>query len=313
MSSTTRTAQRAGYRHEALLWDSTEAFLRRTVPFVGEAVRAGIPAMVALTEAQARPLRSALGPAADDVTFVDMTVLGRNPARIIPVWLAFVAEHPGVPLRGIGELSWAPRRPAELVECQIHEAVLNLAVPADTPLWLLCPYDTRTLDESVLDEARRNHPVVDQVGEPQVPHAYEGRDHRSLLTLPLEEPTGPVAELAFTTGDLKMLRRAAAGHAAAAGLDAARAGELVLAVSELCSNSIDHGGGAGLLRVWSEPDALVLEVHDAGRLEDPLAGRLTPSPRQARGRGLWMVNRLCDLVQIRRTARGTVVRVTTWL
>jgi anti-sigma regulatory factor (Ser/Thr protein kinase) len=313
VSSTTRTAQRAGYRHEALLWDSTEAFLRRTVPFVGEAVRDGIPVMVALTEARVQPLRSALGPAADDVTFLDTTVLGRNPARLIPVWLAFVAEHPGVPLRGIGELSWAPRRPAELVECQIHEAVLNVAVPADTPLWLLCPYDTRMLDESVLDGARRHHPEVDQAGEPHVPHAYQGRDHRSLLTLPLEEPTGPVTELAFTTGELKTLRRAAAHHAAAAGLDAGRAGDLVLAISELGSNSIDHGGGSGLLRVWAEPDALVIEVHDAGHLEDPLAGRLTPTPRQARGRGLWMVNRLCDLVQIRRTAGGTVVRVTTWL
>ena len=165
----------------------------------------------------------------------------------------------------------------------------------------------------MLDGARRHHPVVDHVGEPQVPHAYQGRDHRSLLALPLEEPTGPVAELAFTTGELKTLRRAAAHHAAAAGLDAGRAGDLVLAVSELGSNSIDHGGGSGLLRVWSEPDALVIEVHDAGHLEDPLAGRLTPTPRQARGRGLWMVNRLCDLVQIRRTAGGTVVRVTTWL
>lgn len=313
MSSTTRTAQRAGYRHEALLWDSTEAFLRRTVPFVGEAVRDGIPVMVAVTEAQERPLRSALGPAADDVTFVDGAHLGRNPARVVPAWLAFVAEHPGVPLRGIGELVWAPRRPAELVECEIHEAVLNLVVPVDTPLWLLCPYHTRTLDESVLEGALRNHPVVDQVGEPQVPHAFQGPDHRSLLSLPLQEPTGPVAELAFATGDLKVLRRAAARHATAAGLDGARAGDLVLAVSELGSNSIDHGGGAGLLRVWSEADALVIEVHDAGRLEDPLAGRLVPSPRQARGRGLWMVNRLCDLVQIRRTPHGTVVRVTTWL
>lgn len=313
MSSTTRTAPRAGYRHEALLWDSTETFLARTVPFVGDAVRDGTPVLVAVTEAQARPLRSALGHAADAVTFVDMAVLGRNPARIIPAWLTFVAEHPGVPLRGIGEPIWAARRPAELVECQIHEAVLNLAVPADTPLWLLCPYDTRTLDADVLDEERRSHPVVDHPGEPQVPHAYRGPDHRSLLARPLDPPTGPVEELAFAGGDLKALRRMAARHAAAVGLDAGRTGDLVLAVSELGSNSIDHGGGGGLLRVWADADALVMEVHDAGRLDDPLAGRRTPAPRQPRGRGLWMVNRLCDLVQIRRTPDGTVVRVTTWL
>jgi len=40
-----------------------------------------------------------------------------------------------------------------------------------------------------------------------------------------------------------------------------------------------------------------------------LAGRVRPSVAQPNGRGLWLVNQLCDLVQLRTLADGTVVRV----
>ena len=46
-------------------------------------------------------------------------------------------------------------------------------------------------------------------------------------------------------------------------------------------NHLRHGGGPGTLRIWREDGAVVCEVRDAG------------------GRGLWMVNQLCDLVQLR--------------
>jgi hypothetical protein len=38
-------------------------------------------------------------------------------------------------------------------------------------------------------------------------------------------------------------------------------------------------------------------------------GRTPPSPDQRAGRGLWLANQLCDLVQIRSTEAGTVVRL----
>ena len=70
-----------------------------------------------------------------------------------------------------------------------------------------------------------------------------------------------------------------------------------------------HGGGRGTLRLWREPDALVAEVSDAGRLDQPLAGRERPLAGQPGGRGLWLVNQLCDLVQIRCFPAGSVVRL----
>jgi len=75
------------------------------------------------------------------------------------------------------------------------------------------------------------------------------------------------------------------------------------------SQQFTVGGGGGTLRVWREPDAVVCEVRDRGFIRDPLVGRMAPPIEQYGGRGLWIVNQLCDLVQIRSAPSGTVVRV----
>jgi anti-sigma regulatory factor (Ser/Thr protein kinase) len=65
--------------------------------------------------------------------------------------------------------------------------------------------------------------------------------------------------------------------------------------------------------MWREPSAAVVEFSDSGRVTDPLTGRLMPPLGQEGGRGVYLVNQLCDLVQLRSSDRGTVVRVVTWL
>jgi anti-sigma regulatory factor (Ser/Thr protein kinase) len=94
-----------------------------------------------------------------------------------------------------------------------------------------------------------------------------------------------------------------------AGLSRERTTDLVLAASELAANSVRHGGGSGASSFWREPGALVVEVADAGRIEEPLVGRVRPTPTQHGGRGLWMANQVCDLVRIRSGATGTAVRL----
>lgn len=54
---------------------------------------------------------------------------------------------------------------------------------------------------------------------------------------------------------------------------------------------------------------MVAEIHDAGRLEQQLAGRVRPTPTQESGRGLWIANQPCDLVQIRSGTGRTRVRL----
>jgi anti-sigma regulatory factor (Ser/Thr protein kinase) len=66
---------------------------------------------------------------------------------------------------------------------------------------------------------------------------------------------------------------------------------------------------AGVIPLWRENGSLIAEVEDEGRIEEPLVGRLRPGIEQEGGRGLWLTNQLCDLVQIRSGEDGTVVRL----
>jgi anti-sigma regulatory factor (Ser/Thr protein kinase) len=241
-----------------------------------------------------------------------MERVGRNPARVIPVWRAFVAAHTGGegPVRGVGEPIRAGRAPDELVESQHHETLLNLAF-ADTPgLWLTCPYDAGCLHPAGIAEARRSHPLVREAGETRRSDDYvEIATDAGPLDDPLDEPDGTAIVLEFATDGLRRVRDLVERQADRAGLDGRRTTDLVVAVNELASNSVRHGGGEGRLRVWAEPDRVLCEVRDAGHVRQALVGREQPRPLAVNGRGLWLANQLCDLVQLRSSAGGTVVRV----
>ena len=79
----------------------------------------------------------------------------------------------------------------------------------------------------------------------------------------------------------------------------------------MATNSICHAGGTGSFRIWREPGALVCEVEDRGSIEDPLVGRMRPSRdgRSGGGWGVWLANQVCDLVQVRSSPSGSVVRL----
>ena len=300
------------FRHEALFYGDEEEFLAGTAAFVRDGLWADEPVMVALGAARAAALKAELGFDADTVHFVDMEALGLNPARIIPAWHEFVAGRgrTGLPVRGIGEPVWPGRSAAELVECHHHESLLNLAF-ADTPgFWLLCPYDTAGLAPEIVAQARRTHPFVAERSTSRPSDAFvEHRFTPGPFHGELPAPGAAGEELGFEWGRLAEVRRVVAEHAERFGLSLDRAADLVLAVSELASNSVLHAGGEGMLRIWREDGTVLCEISDRGRLDEPLAGRVRPAPDQPDGRGLWLVNQLCDLVQIRSSPAGNVVRL----
>jgi len=304
------------YRHDAFFWRGEEEFLAGTATFVREGVLAGEPVMVCVIRPRLARLRDELGMLADGVRFVDMGELGRNPARIIPAWQQFVDECAveGQPVRGVGEPIWAGRRPGEVSECQLHEALLDIAVPPETPLWLLCPYDVGELEEEVLAEARRTHPGFLTSGVARRRGWFAG-EHRADdgFHVDLPQAGAPTFRRSFTATDLRVLRDDVLAHARAAGVSGERSADLALSVHEVATNSVVHARGAGVLHIWREPGALVCEVRDPGRISDPMIGRRAPGVENLHGRGLWMVNHLCDLVQIRSHAAGTTVRLHTWL
>lgn len=303
MSTTT-----ASFRHEALLYEGVDGFLAGAVPFLREGLDRGEPALVAVGAEKIARLRAALDGDAGRVRFADMAELGANPGRIIPAWREFVAGHPG-PARGIGEPIWAERGPEELVECQIHEALLNVAFADAEGFTLLCPYDEAALDPRVVHEARCSHPVVVTEDGARASADYRSDDLLAPFDAPLPTPASRAAMLAFEGTTLSDVRRLVSEAGESAGLGPQQTENLRFAASEVAANSIRHGGGRGVVRVWREDDALVCEVRDRGHIHDPLVGRHQPAPEQHGGRGVWLAHQLCDLVQVRSGAEGTVVRL----
>ncbi|MDP9100822.1 MAG: sensor histidine kinase [Actinomycetota bacterium] len=301
----------AGFSHEALLYSDDQDYLAGTVPFLREGVARGEDILVVVDARKIAMLRMALGAEATGVTFADMQDVGSNPARIIPAWQTFVdaAVQRGGGLRGIGEPIWAERTPAELIECQRHEALLNVAFAGTRGFRLLCPYDTSRLGEAVLAEAHCSHPVIVEQTRLRPSPSYNERLAAARFDEPLPEPPGPVTELRFSRGELGRVRSLTERTASEAGLSADRTHDVVLAVNEMAANSLHHGGGHGMLRIWVDGPVLICEIHDRGAINDPLVGRRVPDFQQEGGRGVWLAHQLCDLVQIRTFTDSNVVRL----
>ena len=304
----------SSYRHEALVYRGEDELLDNAVEFVEQAAALDQPVVVALVPAKLAAVRDAVARDAL-VQWVDMAEVGGNPGRIVPALEEFLDVHGGRPVRALGEPVWAGRRPQEVVECQVHEALLNVAVEPDVPLWLRCAYDGQALGDEALLEVSRSHPALVEDGDYRGSLHYAGLAHvDATVSARLPDAQGAVDEVPFDRTGLAALRPKVFAAADAAGLAAEPSAELALAVTEAATNSVRHGGGSGVLRVWQQDGALVCEVRDAGLIEDPLAGRRRPPADAEGGRGLWLVHQLADLVQVRSSAAdGTAVRIHTWL
>lgn len=302
--------------HTALFHQDLDGYLAGVGGFVRSALAAGEPVLVSVPGTRLDLLRESLGERGSEITWTDMTELGRNPGRVLGALHDFAERHAGRPARMVAEPVWPGRSPAELREAARHEALVNAAFAGRTG-GVLCPYDVRGLAPAVLAGARRTHPARIEDGRRL---AGPARAEAALISaewdLPLPEFDGEVFRLDYARGGLSEVREHAEGWARTTALSRARRGDLILAVSEAAANSLAHGGGKGTLRLWVAPgpagagSEVVAEIHDAGRLTDPLAGRRRPSAASANGgRGLWMIHQLCDLVEVRTTDSGFTLRL----
>lgn len=121
-------------------------------------------------------------------------------------------------------------------------------------------------------------------------------------------------EQAFDVDTLHELRKAVLAEAAAAGMPIDRAYDVMLAVHELATNAVRHGGGAGRARMRVVGEQLHCLVSDAGaRSVDghAPAGIATPPPPWPcrRGHGLWLVRNVADQVSMSPGLDGSQVTV----
>jgi anti-sigma regulatory factor (Ser/Thr protein kinase) len=301
-------ATAGSFRHVGFFYRAAKEYATTVAAFLGDGVAAGEPTFVAVPEGRLSLIADALGADARRVEFADMTEMGRNPGRIIPRVQAFVDLHAGQHVRYVGEPIWASRSRAELREATRHEALVNLAF-AGADAEILCPYDTTRLGQAVIAEARQTHPLLLSGGDGAASPEYSGPfGLPSSCGAPL--PAWPDAAMIHTyRSDLTQVRALVLKSAREAGLSDERAGDLVLAVSEVAANTLRHTPSVGTLAIWHEPHEIICEVHDDGVITDPLAGRRRPAPDALGGHGLWLVHQVCDLVELRSDTTGTTVRM----
>ena len=115
------------------------------------------------------------------------------------------------------------------------------------------------------------------------------------------ESVAPVVDLAFDSGTLNRLRAEVQLRACQAGMPEDRAGDVVLAINELASNSVRHGAGRGRLRMWNLGRALRCQVDDGDLPGQAVMNAWPDLP----GHGLWVVRQVADQMQILSGQRGT--------
>ncbi|MGA8544008.1 MAG: sensor histidine kinase [Mycobacterium sp.] len=295
--------------HPAFLYGTQQEYLDCLVPFIVGAVEADQPVLVAVPACNLAALAEGLGRLAANVIMTDLTEAGRNPGRILgEVLSTFVQKHSDEPVRMIGEPIWPGRSEVEYPACVQHEALLNRAFTG-RDITVVCPYDVSQLDAEVIADARRTHPALWQNGVRDHDNAAYAPDAMlARYNRPLPSDPDAVRYTARKLDDLGGARSFAGAYAQWFGLSPDQTADLQLIASELTTASLTHMGGACRLALWRQDGHVICEARDDGCLDDPLAGRRSYGSDSDRGRGLYVVNALADLVRTHTTADETTIQ-----
>jgi anti-sigma regulatory factor (Ser/Thr protein kinase) len=300
--------------HEALLYGSEREFLAATVPFIREGLERDEAIHIATTDRNTGWLRAALGDDAGRVTLGASSRCYRHPVRALAAMYrtAHRARPNGRQLRIIGEPWWTARTASQTKEWVRYESLVNSAL-AGAEVTLMCTYDTNAIDQGVLTQIARTHPKLVECGQlrPSPVYADPVAFNTECNALPLPELPAPNLWLKFSgTEQLATLRDFVTAHASKVGADSRSVAPFVQAVDEIATNAIEHGGGSGVLQVWTGHQTVLCEVSDDGPgLQDPLAGQLPRPPGQVGGCGLWLARQFSDLLELHSDPAGTTVRL----
>jgi anti-sigma regulatory factor (Ser/Thr protein kinase) len=138
-----------------------------------------------------------------------------------------------------------------------------------------------------------------------------------------------ILDTMFDSGTLHTLRAAVQSCASRFGLAGHRVDDMVLAIHELAANAVQHGAGAGRLRIWDLAGALRCQVDDgASAFDDPGAPQVAdPGDIEAAeragppvlsmlsawitpGHGLWVVQQVADQLRVTSGPWGTTATAT---
>ncbi|GAA0798678.1 ATP-binding protein [Spirilliplanes yamanashiensis] len=141
-------------------------------------------------------------------------------------------------------------------------------------------------------------------------HAFPADGGPADIGLPVPAP--PALSEAFTAETVSELRHRVQACARRAGLTGDPLDDFVVAVHELTTNAVRHGGGRGHLHLRLDDDNLVCDVtdHGPGFAAPVPATSSRPAPLTVGGRGLWLAQQLTDTLLISDGPDGVTATVT---
>lgn len=305
-------AVEGGFTHSAVCHRATAELAEAVVPFIEEGLTRNERVFVNLAAGDVAALKGALGADADRVRWSDTHRWHPHPARRLRALQDLVdgEERHGLGhLRFVGGCPW-PATPREMVtEWERFDAALNEAL-ATAPLTMVCAYDVAVIPPDVVDRVASTHPLLGSAA-PRPSPTFLGAEEYLVRSGPssLKVPEG-ASRLgpSVVPGEARAFVREVLSHARP--LPVTALDDLVVAVTEVVTNSWGVGSRSIEISVWSLGDEVGVQVDDDGPgLFDPLAGYRRPQVGSDGGRGLWIARQMTDLVEIIGTPGGTSVRL----
>ncbi|MEP7113921.1 MAG: sensor histidine kinase [Ilumatobacteraceae bacterium] len=298
-----------GYFHETAVYGSDDELLDIVLPFLRGGLDAGEPVVVTFAEHNAALAKRALGRQTDQIRFVSGADQYARPATTIrnyrDMFAEFVAEG-AQQIRVVGDVPHTGTG-FDWHDWVRYEAAINRAYD-DFPLWGLCPYDTRLAPADVLDHVARTHPHVATADgrHHRNPHFEDPAEFWHRLECPPHHDRSP--DIALIEPTMREARQCFATAARDAGLSVDEQEAVALAVSELVTNAIEHGSPPVLVEGWVQQGRVEIAVVDGGNGPSAPFTGLVPASGRAGGRGLWIVNQICDSVILDRSGDRFVAR-----
>jgi anti-sigma regulatory factor (Ser/Thr protein kinase) len=297
------------FRHNALVYESQDEYVARSVTFLTEGLEADEGAVVANTRPGLAVMREGLGPDAAQVTFVDVSSAYTRPARTLAAYHKVFAEQlqKTASLRAVADVQFGTD-PGEWDMWMGYEAVFNRCFD-HLPAWVLCTYNANGTPDPILEGVWRTHPEVVAGDIWNTSDLYEDPDQ--VLRAITAEPT-PLTDLrSIPFGrDLEQFRERLARELVAEEVSEAKALDMLLAATEIATNAVEHGGGVEEVRVGRAQGRFVCEIVDRGNgFDDPAAGYL--APREGVGTGLWVARQLTWRIEFFQSPPGFTARI--WL
>jgi len=209
-------------------------------------------------------------------------------------------------VRVVGEVQFGST-PAEWDEWTVYESLLNRAFAA-RPVWIVCPYEARTLPDAVMLGAAHTHSQVVTDEWHDSPH-YDDPEQLVRALTPAPEPL-PQLRTVPLDADPRAFRARLGREMTADGVPDAEAGDMLLAATEILANLTRHAEGPGAMRVGRVDERFVCEMSDRGPgLDDPFAGYIPPIPTQVGGAGLWVARQITWRLDLLTSPDGLTVRL----